>query len=171
MDIARPAEVEWERVAPIFQLSQYANDLRFVYFIGEPDGPVKIGLAKDPVRRVRELQIGNPRPLRVERVIIGHTDTERLLHKMWEPYSLVAGRDGGKIGTEPGSEWFEAEIRGELYPILDTAIRGQIERVPKRMGTKELHSGYLNDLLWEAHIEHDFVIRDRKTYRNLKAVP
>lgn len=164
IDIARPAEVEWEKVAPVFQLTQYANDLRFVYFIGEANGPVKIGVAKDPVKRVRELQTGNPRPLRVERVIVGHTDTERLLHKMWEPYSLVAVRNGGRIGTEPGSEWFEATIRGELYPILDTAIQQQIEKVPERMGDGEIHSGYLNDLLWEAHIEHDFVIRDRATH-------
>jgi len=33
----------------------------YVYFIQhDVDGPIKIGVAKDPARRLNELQIGNP---------------------------------------------------------------------------------------------------------------
>lgn len=32
----------------------------FIYVIGRPDGPVKIGISADPICRVRELQTGCP---------------------------------------------------------------------------------------------------------------
>ncbi len=54
----------------------------WVYFISEADSDlIKIGFAKSPVARRRGMQTGNPRALRVERVIIGDQRTERLMHK------------------------------------------------------------------------------------------
>lgn len=53
-----------------------------VYFIrAGDDGPVKIGVAQDPDRRLREMQIGSPVLLTIIRVTEGHHDTEKWLHR------------------------------------------------------------------------------------------
>lgn len=55
-----------------------------VYFVQEGEkGPIKIGLALDPERRVATLQIGHPRPLRLLRHIAGTSRHERDVHMMF----------------------------------------------------------------------------------------
>ena len=52
-----------------------------VYMIqaGE-DGPVKIGYADDPVKRLSELQVAHYRTLRIIRILEGTRETEATLH-------------------------------------------------------------------------------------------
>lgn len=53
-----------------------------VYFIqGEDEGPIKIGVALDPEKRVAELQTGYPYRLRLLRVATGGYALESALHR------------------------------------------------------------------------------------------
>lgn len=53
----------------------------FVYFIQSGEhGPVKIGLAQDPLRRMAELQTGNPEDLFLRHVVPGKRADEGKLH-------------------------------------------------------------------------------------------
>lgn len=52
-----------------------------VYFIQQcKRGPIKIGIAADPKRRLEGLQTGNPQPLRLLGFFAGGRAAERLLH-------------------------------------------------------------------------------------------
>lgn len=57
-----------------------------VYFIqAEDGGPIKIGWAKDPDKRLRLLQCGHPDVLVLRRVVAGGTETETELHgRFWQ---------------------------------------------------------------------------------------
>jgi hypothetical protein len=68
----------------------------FVYAIGDPTGPIKIGLATDPVLRFIGLQIGNPRRLSIIALRSGDRKTESDMH-----IRLSHARVSG--------EWFERE--------------------------------------------------------------
>ena len=58
----------------------------FVYFIQEGQrGPVKIGRAVDPERRIRQLQTGNPTTLGLRHVLPGGPKLESALHRRFEP--------------------------------------------------------------------------------------
>jgi hypothetical protein len=68
----------------------------FVYFVQEGDrGPVKIGRAVDPERRVRDLQTGNPTQLELRHVLPGASDLEGALHRRFEP-ALIRGEWYGR---------------------------------------------------------------------------
>lgn len=79
-----------------------------VYFAqsGEDDGPVKIGVARDPVARLRELQVGNHEFLR----LLGYTEEcdafkiEQRLHRQLHA-SCIRG------------EWFR--ISPDLFRVID----------------------------------------------------
>ena len=54
IDKAKAYEVVWQEVAPMFEAVRGSKDWSFVYLIGEEDeGAVKIGLAKDPIKRLQ----------------------------------------------------------------------------------------------------------------------
>jgi len=54
----------------------------FVYFIqAGQTGPIKIGVAYDPVERLAELQVGNHEELRIVGLQLGTPSDEQLLHK------------------------------------------------------------------------------------------
>jgi hypothetical protein len=55
-----------------------------LYFIqAESGGPIKIGIARDPERRLATLQTGNPEPLVIRRQIRCSADMERRLHALF----------------------------------------------------------------------------------------
>ncbi len=107
LDSAKPSEVDWAHLAAMDSNVKVRGGCEsWVYFISEADSDlVKIGFAKNPVARRRGMQTGNPRALRVERVIIGDQKTERLLHRAFSS-SRVDGT----------SEWFHGR-----QEILDAA--------------------------------------------------
>lgn len=117
---AHPDEIDWYQVAPVLK-KQTPGACSFVYFIGEEDdGPVKIGTALDPIQRLRGLQIGNPRRLRIEALIYGDFRFESTLHEYWRTFAI-----GGKVrkGMDGDyareTEWFAPEARER---IIEAAI-------------------------------------------------
>lgn len=77
---------------------------RFVYVASDRTGRIKIGISNDPVRRVKELNIGNAELLRLlftrEANGVKYSD-ETLLHKQCEKYHIR-------------SEWFTSEALEEI---------------------------------------------------------
>lgn len=69
----------------------------FVYVIRpKGDTPIKVGKAEDVVKRMGELQTGNPRELTLLHVLVGYGELEAQLHRRLRP-SRVRG------------EWFEGD--------------------------------------------------------------
>jgi hypothetical protein len=78
-----------------------------VYFIrAGVDGPVKIGIAREPLKRLRDLQVANPVELRLLAVTDGGRAAEVMLHRTFRE-SRVRG------------EWFEMSSR--LEAVIEEA--------------------------------------------------
>jgi hypothetical protein len=61
----------------------------YVYFLrAGADGPVKVGLATDPMARMQELQTGNHVALIMIGVIRGGADVERAIQRELVPYRI-----------------------------------------------------------------------------------
>ena len=61
----------------------------FVYFVqGTHGGPVKVGWATDPTRRLAELQVGNPTELVIVHVVAGPVAQEVRLHEALADWSV-----------------------------------------------------------------------------------
>lgn len=154
---AHPAEINWENVAP-FLKDRQPGTAPFVYFIIEgEDGPVKIGQAKNPIQRLRSLQTGNARPLKIEFVIYGDLEFERLLHEYWRPFAIVgsklkrADRDSDYFRE---TEWFAPEARKR---ILDAADEISFRQLAAPHGTTTLDDMYL--IVGEVMTELGYEIR------------
>lgn len=62
---------------------------RFVYVIqGDPGTPIKVGIARDPVARLKGLQTGNPQQLRLLAVVPGDHEVEAGFHKRLKAMAL-----------------------------------------------------------------------------------
>ena len=152
LDKAKGTEIDWDRVPMTFQLGEDILGVSYVYCVGEgADGPVKIGTAKDPIARLRQMQTGNSRPLKIEHLILGDSEVERLLHEIW--------RDDRLTG-----EWFRPEVRERLYPVMSTARLRQISYVnrvasdiPDSDDTVRVEQ--LCECVKVAHTENDVVMR------------
>lgn len=128
IDKAKAHEIVWPNVSPIFEVTRPMEGACFVYVIGEADdGPLKIGLSKDPTARLRTMQTGNPRRLRIEYVLMGDMAIEKLLHELWEPFAIVSANSAGKVGAAPGTERFKPEARDQLLDIIHDAVDRQVE--------------------------------------------
>jgi hypothetical protein len=165
LDRAKGSDVIWPQVAPLFEAARGLVGATFVYLIGEEDGPIKIGEAKDPIRRLREMQTGNPRRMRVEYVLLGDAHTERLLHEMWESFAIVAPHKQGRRDAHPGTEWFRADAREQLLPIIATAAQLQAKAISR--SADPLDREQLESLIRQAHGFHGFVAQKRDEVRLL----
>lgn len=158
IDKAKGYEVVWNQVGALFDAAR-PFDTVFIYLIGEADnGPLKIGYSKDPIARLRSMQTGNPRRLRIEHVLIGSMPLEKLLHQFWEPFAVVSAGNVGKPDALPGTEWFKPEARDTLLPIVADAAARQVEYL-----TTEPMPSFeaVEQLVRDAHAESDFVARGR----------
>lgn len=91
------------------------EDPQFVYFVqAREGGPVKIGLAVDPLARLGELQCGNPAELEIAEVILGSKDTEESQHHHWREARLRG-------------EWFGRGYEEAILAIAQTTSLMQIE--------------------------------------------
>ena len=79
-------------------LPKRIEPVRFVYFIGLRNGPIKIGVANKPYNRLSELQIAHHEDLYLFAMTAGNMDTEKALH--------VEFREDNLRG-----EWFHASDR------------------------------------------------------------
>ena len=66
-----------------------SNRGRLVYFIQSDDGRVKIGFARQPSQRLKELQTGSPRRLRLVGLALGGPATERHLHRLFSDFRIA----------------------------------------------------------------------------------
>jgi hypothetical protein len=166
IDIARGPEIDWSRVDNLFAAARSIVNPAFVYFIGEEDGPLKIGTATNPVKRLRSMQTGNPRRLKIENVILGDRQIESLLHDMWEDFAIRSPYSKGKQFDRPGTEWFKPEIRtAGLLEIADTAAEYQVDFITAQ--PQALTMDDMEVLVREAHGKHDFVAKGRDEVRLL----
>src|SRR5262249_48928645 len=63
------------------QIKRIPKDEQLVYLIqGETGGPIKIGIARNPKKRLGELQATSPVRLRILRTLTGGLDREREIH-------------------------------------------------------------------------------------------
>jgi hypothetical protein len=127
IDKAKAYEVVWNQVGGLFDAARIFDGACFIYLIGEQDdGPFKIGFSKDPIGRLRTMQTGNPRRLRIEYVLVGDMALEKLLHELWESYAILSSASKAKPGAAPGTEWFRPEAREGILPIFADATQRQI---------------------------------------------
>jgi len=166
LDKAAAVEVCWPQVAELFDAARRLDKPEFVYFIGEGGdaGPVKIGLSREPIGRLRQMQTGNSRPLRIEYVLVGERVLEKLLHEAWERFAIASPRRQGKVQAAPGTEWFEPEIRGGLFPVAELAASRQAGLLTA--GDVELVA--LGQAVVDAHAEKGFSVVGREEVRRLR---
>jgi hypothetical protein len=61
-----------------------AHSAKWVYFIQSiMGGPIKIGRAHNPEKRIKDLQVSHPEKLRIIAVMPGHSAVERCLHRLF----------------------------------------------------------------------------------------
>jgi len=90
-----------------FGQKQAEKKQQFVYFLQSGER-IKIGLARDPIRRLRTLQTGNATELKLLAVVAGDGSLERAIHAKFES-ARVSG------------EWF---VRcGDLEEFIERAQR------------------------------------------------
>jgi hypothetical protein len=99
----------------------------FVYVVqGEPGTPIKVGVAKDPMARLRGLQTGNPQRLRILCVIPGDHALETALHDR-----LRDSRVLGEWFGEPGIDEFLVWVEGYATRAVQVFERsGHLPAVP-----------------------------------------
>lgn len=149
LDRASGFDVTWENVQPLFEAAKRLELPSFVYLIGEEGGgPVKIGVAKDPIKRLWGMRTGNPRHLLIEHVIVGDIRAEQLLHEMWEPLGIRSKKNRNRTDTRPGTEWFAPEIRKRLFPVIAEIAEAQAYLLQESKEPDEL------SLIHEAHRLH-----------------
>ena len=166
IDKAKGYEIVWNQVSPLFDAARACITPSFVYLIGEADnGPLKIGVSKDPIARLRTMQTGNPRRLRIEYVLLGGMAIEKLLHELWEPFAVLSARSTGKPDAAPGTEWFKPEARDQLLPIIEEAARRQGQYLDDAVDGYDYAD--LERLIRDAHADSDFVAQGRDEVRLL----
>ncbi len=171
LDKAKGYEVVWDQVAGIFESARRMQNPNFVYLIGEEDGPVKIGTATNPIKRLRTMQTGNPRRLRVEWALIGDRRLERMLHRLWRPFAIKSAaheaRSKRSLGPGvyvPGTEWFHQDVRDELVSVICSAVELQLDRLKDAQG--DLFFEDFGALVIKAHQEHGFIFSESKVYED-----
>jgi rubrerythrin len=89
----------------------------YVYFVqAESGGPFKVGWALDPESRRRELQVGNPAPLKILDFVRGSVEDERQLHDLLSEFR----------GT---GEWFAPFPQAVDVVRRYTGLRSILERL------------------------------------------
>ncbi len=94
----------------------------FVYAIAEQGGAIKIGVAKEPAKRLRDLQVGHPRALRLVHVAACAEArvVERAAHER-----LSASRASGEwfdVTEAVAIEAIEAAARGIHANVVDSLL-------------------------------------------------
>lgn len=88
-----------------------------VYFIGGPSGPIKIGISKNPKRRLHGLQTTSPYHLKILATKPGDIEEERRLHSKFAHLRLKG-------------EWFQRsqEILDEMMSIKRSMSHGIVSQ-------------------------------------------
>lgn len=163
LDHAKAHELDWGAVADVFDAARRITNPSFVYFIVEQDGPIKIGLAKDPIKRLRGMQTGNSRRLRLEHVLVGDRETEGLLHELWEPDAIRSATKRNGAEGYTCTEWFDPSVRNELFHVADVAAEAQIKYIVSA-SSPSFHD--LSQIVFDAHVDCnvDYHQRDERIF-------
>lgn len=149
----------WDRpateVEPTERLAFWQQELvkpEFVYFVqlGD-DGPIKIGRAGEPRKRLSALQVGNPTELVLRDVVPGDLVLEKALHQRFEPARIRGEWFGAeflaliRVYAESIAQAAVASFDGNNVPvILGSMVRKprEVEEIRKRIESlwKEGHS-------------------------------
>lgn len=86
----------------------FNRPISFVYLIQAGDGPIKIGVAKDPRSRLRDLQTSHYEDLRILRVLPGDRYLEARCHKRAK-HARIKGEWFNTRLMPEFLYWFEAE--------------------------------------------------------------
>lgn len=153
----------------MLEITRLIENASYVYLVGEEDeGCVKIGVAKDPIDRLRGMQTGNPRRLKIERLLLGDMEMEKLLHEMWEPFAVVCAANRGKVDRAPLTEWFNPGIREKLMPIIAEATALQMEYLSEKFGPdRPVEMAELDRRVRQAHADHGYTPAPREQVRFL----
>ena len=112
------------KLGPRIEADGAPNDKGYVYCIAEYDengmntGYFKIGTAYDPDKRLKDLQTGNVRQLKIwgdPWLVSKRRDAEKATHKALEKYAVYQGG---------GTEWFKVNLseKEEFYGLFCEAI-------------------------------------------------
>jgi hypothetical protein len=111
MDDATPSKVSlplegWRELVAAWREANPRSPARVVYFIGSPEGPIKIGFSRNVGQRLRELQTFSPVRLQVLATTPGDPAVERRYHRMFAEHRLTG-------------EWFSAhpDILAEIEAV------------------------------------------------------
>lgn len=109
------------------------EDPSFVYVIqGDPGTPIKVGVAKDPHRRMAGLQTGNPQELRLLHIIPGDHKLEASLHHRLKD-SLVRGEWFGGKDAEAFIKWAGDYAQKSMRVYKSQGRLPSAPPVPKRI--------------------------------------
>lgn len=105
------------------------SDRKFIYVIqaGGIDAPIKVGKAKDPMKRIATLQTGNANPIKLLFVIPGYDAMERAFHGMLVDNRLTGEWFSGQ-GVNAFLWWLSAYCETEKDHYWQT---GELPRVPE----------------------------------------
>lgn len=76
-------------VAAETALASHRAKRKFVYFIGSPGGPIKIGFATNPPVRLQEIQVGSPVELTILCLAEGGSKLEKTYHAKFAQHRLI----------------------------------------------------------------------------------
>lgn len=126
-----------------------------VYFVTDGSGFVKIGVAKNLRQRLREIQTGNPRDIRVLKVINVRNnsidyDMEKALHKYYKD---------ARVKTINGkTEWFDLSKRKDILFLTASKARSILH---------DLHPKYLTISSYSSK-ENNHALEEISDYLNSK---
>ena len=83
----------------------------YIYFVSD-GSKIKIGRAVNVLNRLRAMQTGHPKPLRVLATVLAHKSVEPMLHRRFRAHQITRGK-----------EWFRAAP--ELTAFIERVARGR----------------------------------------------
>lgn len=123
-----------------FWREQLGKDASFVYVIqGEIATPIKVGTAKDPRKRLKELQTGNPQRLNLLYVVPGNRQLENSFHQRLKA-ARVTGEWFGGEEAKTFLEWIHAYSLDALSTYARTGKLPAAPPAPKRLHRRGLAS-------------------------------
>jgi hypothetical protein len=90
-----------------------------VYFIEAHDGAIKVGVARNPMARLRNLQVGQAHALTLLGTIPGDAVDEKRLHHRFSKYHMRGEWYGNEI--KPLAEWLIARERRRIDGLAEAA--------------------------------------------------
>ena len=83
-----------------------------IYFITDGSDAIKIGSTDDVLARLKQLQCGNPRELKILFTCNGGVTEEHILHELFKEYRI-------KVNTSASIEWFKCVEKLKDFVNLD----------------------------------------------------